>query len=148
MISAVIALLLIGQAMSQAEMIEEGDDIGRSAFAMGVCDSMGYTVHDDAAGRWGDDFFERGASAGWSTETLRSAFDAGGRNEEADIDLTVPDRGVDNSAFVAGVTAQVEKVKARCHRLAREHSGLISRLDEGDRNADAQLAIMLGSLAR
>ena len=111
MISAVIALLLIGQAMSQAEMIEEGDDIGRSAFAMGVCDSMGYTVHDDAAGRWGDDFFERGASAGWSTETLRSAFDAGGRNEEADIDLTVPDRGVDNSAFVASVNSYIESLR-------------------------------------
>lgn len=148
MIALTLAIAILAQDMNQAEMMAEGEDIGRSVFAMGTCSGIGYTVHEENAGRWGQDYAERGVAAGWSEDVLIAATQSGNRMEEADLALTAPSHEGDDEVFRARVTALVERIKDRCHRLADEHANLISSLDQGDRNADAQLAIMLRPLDR
>jgi hypothetical protein len=146
MIGFAFAIALLGQDMTQAEMIAEGAQIGRAAAAIGVCGELGYTVYQDTGRRWADDFEERGVMSGWSIGVLSSAIEAGTADEVAEMDLTMPTHSGDDDAFIAAATAVYDRLKARCRRLGVERAGLISGLDAGDRNADAKLAIMLAPL--
>ncbi len=147
MLSLMIALALAGQDMTESGLLAEGERIGRAASAMGLCEETGYTVHEDAREVWSNDYFARGAASGLSAETLRAAVDAGREKEDAEFNFTIPGGG-DGSAVVALIKTYVQRVKVRCHDVAEQRAGLITDLQDGDRNADAQLEIMFGPLAR
>jgi hypothetical protein len=146
MIGIAFAIALIGQDMTQAEMIDEGAQIGRAAAVVGVCGELGYTVYQETGERWAEDYTERGLASGWSEGVLGSAIEAGSAAEIAEMNFTMPAHNGDAAVFNAAVTAVFDRLKARCRRLGAEHAGLISGLDAGDRNADAKLAIMLAPL--
>jgi hypothetical protein len=148
MIALILAGALLAQDYTQDEVIEEGERIGRAAAAMGMCKSFGYRVYEQTGAHWAQTFGEDAEASGWSASVVQSAIQAGTASELAEAALQdIPDAATD-AEFVAQATAVVERVKARCRRLAQEHSGLISHLDEGDRNADAQLAIMVRPLSQ
>jgi len=148
MIGITFALVLLGQDMTQADLVMEGEAIGRSIFAMGVCKAVGYTTHDDAAMAWGEDFGVRATAAGFTEAIAQSAIEQGVQSEQAETDLPRPGSEVSTAEFRARITGAIEGVKSRCRRLSVEHSALIGNLDQGERNADAQLAIMMRPLDR
>lgn len=145
MIALAIAATLFAQDMTQAEMIDEAEQIGRAGYAMGVC-SRHYDVQPEIMQRWTDDFRERAAAAGWSESVMVAALQSGVRKAGSALDLSVPTIEVGEPAFRAGVAAMFDRIKASCHRFQTEHSGLITDMDQGDRNADADLAITLRPL--
>ncbi len=63
------------------------------------------------------------------------------------MDLRSPEPGLSDQQLRDFAGEMVARMKARCHRLASEHSGRIGNLDHGDRNANAELAIMLAPLS-
>jgi hypothetical protein len=148
MIGIALALTLFGQEMTPAQLVTEGEDIGRALFAMGVCKAVGYTTHDDAAMTWGEDFGARATAAGFTEAIAQSAIEQGIQSEQAETDLPRPGPEVSPEEFRARITGAMSGIKSRCRRLSLEHSALISNLDQGERNADAQLAILMRPLDR
>ena len=148
MIALIFAGAMLGQNMTQAEMIAEGEELGRSLFALGMCGSMGYQTHEDVGIQWAENFGERATASGWAASVGVTAIERGQNLEDAETRLDVPGDELSDSEFVEEVTAIVDALKVRCRRLAAEHPDLLSNIDQGDRNADAQRAIMLGPLAQ
>ena len=144
---AVVAVALLAQQMTQEDMISEGEQIGRAATAMGLCSGLGYSVDKDGGIAWARDFGDRAAGAGWDAALAERAIASGSVAEEARM-APPSDAGLNAEQLRNAAATYIAKVKARCHRLHDEHGGLISNLDQGDRNADAQLAIMLRGLER
>ena len=144
---ATLAAVVAFQAMSQAELIHEGGQIGRASVAMGLCSRIGYTVSSDMGERWAEDFGQRATASGWSEDVTRAAIHMGVSTEVAEMDFRSPEPGLSAQQLRDFAANMVNRMKARCHRLASEHAGLISDLDQGDRNADAELAIMLAPLS-
>ena len=145
MIVAAIALSLLTQQMTQEELISEGTMIGRAGSAMGLCSALGYSVDKGAGATWAQDFSQRVAGAGWDPALAERAIGSGSVAEE--VEMAPPtEAGLNAEQLKNTAATYIAKVKARCLRLHDEHAGLISDLDQGDRNADAQLAIMLRGL--
>lgn len=145
MIVAALAIALLAQQMTQEEMISEGAMIGRAGSAMGLCSALGYSVDKSAGAAWAQDFSHRVAGAGWDPALANRAIASGSVTEEAEM-APPTDAGLNAEQLRNTAATYIGNVKARCHRLHDEHAGLISDLDQGDRNADAQLAIMLRGL--
>ena len=146
MIVAAIALALLAQQMTQEDMISEGEQIGRAATAMGTCKAIGYSVDELAGARWAEAYMTRAAESGWTVEVADNAVDAGSAAEALRLAVPQYDRSLTPSQLRGLATDFITKVKARCRRLSAEVPGMIRDVDQGDRNADAQLAIMLRGL--
>ena len=142
MIAALVAAVLL-QAMSQEQMILEGEKIGRAAAALGFCAGFGYTIDQEAAEHWGEDFGERAIMAGWSEAVVIEAIQSGTAAEMADINPPAVDPGLTDAEFVAEVTTFVEHMKARCRSLQVETPDLIRDIEAGDRSADEMLATIV-----
>lgn len=145
MIAALAAVAFL-QTMTQAELLAEANDLGRSAAIMGACSSLGYTIYQDEGIGWAESFSARAQRSGWSQEVVDAAVEAGVDDAEQDMNLTLPPERGSNEDLIVQATAWIEAMKAKCHGLHRDHAGLIGDLANGDRNADARLAIMLGPI--
>jgi hypothetical protein len=143
---ATLAAIAALQAMPQAELIREGGQIGRAAYAMGACMRIGYTVFPEALEQWQLGFGHRATASGWSERVASAAIRMGTSLESAEMDSRSPEPGLSAQQLRDFTGEMFNGLKARCHRLASEHPELIGNLDQGDRNADAELAIMLAPL--
>jgi hypothetical protein len=146
MIGLALAAALAAQDMTRDDLIAEGEAVGRSSVAMGLCGRLGYTVYQSTGEGWAADFGERAIASGWSEDVALAAIRMGAQAETAELNFDAPEHRGDDAAFRAEVGALFGQMKARCHRLAAEHAGLISNLERGDRNADAEMAILLSPL--
>ena len=146
MIALAFGLALLTQQMNQEDLISEGEQIGRAATAMGTCQAVGYPVDELAGARWADAYMTRAAESGWAVEVADNAVDAGSAAEALRLAVPQYDPSLTPSQLHGLATDFITKVKARCRRLSAEVPGMIRDVDQGDRNADAQLAIMLRGL--
>lgn len=146
MIATLVASALL-QAMSQEQMIVEGEEIGRIAVAAGICLEFGYPVDDAGGEALADDFGDRAVRGGWAEPVVVSAVEAG--SSLAMAELREPDLSptMTDAELTAAATSFFDQIKAICRGLHAMAPSLLPNPEAGDRNVDARLAIMLRSLA-
>ena len=144
---AEIAFALALQAMPQAEFLAEGEQVGRLAGRSGACQSAGYEINDERGLAVAKDFSERAKAAGWNDDLIASAISSGSRLEEIELSpFTDVPEGMSDAELRRFATEFFATLKTRCASLAANYPGVIVDVEQGHRNADAKLAIMLRPL--
>ena len=146
MIGLALALVLGGQNMSQADLIYQGERIGRMSAAAGACAAIGYEVDPSVGERLVDGYGRAALASGWSEDVAVAAINSGASRERLESESFEPPAGASGPELRRFATAAFARSKERCHDLEWRYPGVIVDLERGDRNVDARLAIMLQPL--
>ena len=135
------------QTMPQSDFLAEGEQIGRLAGRSGACASAGYEVDDERGLAIANDFSDRAKAAGWPEDLIAEAISSGSRLEEIELSpFTDVPEGMSDAELRRFANDFFATLKTRCASLAANYPGVIVDVEQGHRNADAKLAIMLRPL--
>lgn|GEM_PF-806866 len=132
MLSIAIGLALI--ATQPNDLAEEGLWLGRASTLFGVCGGW-YAVDPETGRRAADDFAERAKAAGWESDQISDAYDAGRAIEREDLGMQVLPSGklrIDPEQ----PALFYQRARTRCEVLGTMMPGAISNMSEGHRNLD------------
>lgn len=132
MLSIAIGLALI--TAQPNDLADEGLWLGRASTLFSACGGW-YAVDLEAGRRAADDFAERAEAAGWTSDQIGDAYDAGRALEREDLGMQVLPSGklwIDPEQ----PTLFYQRARTRCEVLGTMMPGAISNMSEGHRNLD------------